>query len=86
MIAIPWYFAAQGEMDLFGLIYIFVSMVSFFWVPYSATFVDRFNRKNIFLAVTAVCGMLIFSIASWGFINGELPWYLVALSLSLIHI
>ena len=80
MIAIPWYFAAQGEMDLFGLIYIFVSIVSFFWVPYSATFVDRFNRKNIFLAVTAVCGMLIFSIASWGFINGELPWYLVALS------
>ncbi len=80
MIAIPWYFAALGEMDQFGAIYIGVSIFSLFWVPYSATFVDRFNRKHIFLAVTAVCGILIFSIASWGFMRGELPWYLVALS------
>lgn len=83
MLAIPWYFAQQEEMGKFGLIYILVSCISFFWVPYSATFVDRYNRKNIFLIITAVCGLLIFSIASFGFINGGLPWFLVALTFTI---
>lgn len=79
MIAIPWYFTMQDDMELFGIIYVLTNCVSFFWVPYSGTFIDRFNRKHIFLAVTTVCGLILMGIALLGFYWGALPWYMVAL-------
>ncbi|MEM9821039.1 MAG: MFS transporter [Bacteroidota bacterium] len=78
MLAIPWYFARNGEMSKFGLIYVLTNIIALFWVPYSGTFIDRFNRKHIFLVICLVCGSLILSTAALGFWQEGLPWYLVA--------
>ncbi len=78
MIAIPWYFARQGEMSKFGLIYILTNIIAIFWVPYSGIFIDKYNRKNIFLFVTTVSGLMLVSIAGIGYHNESLPWFLVA--------
>lgn len=79
MLAIPWYFARNGEMGKFGLIYVLTNIIALFWVPYSGTFIDRFNRKHIFLVICVVCGTLILSTAAWGFWQEGLPWYMVAM-------
>jgi len=79
IIAIPWYFAQRNDMTTFGLIYLFVTVISILWGPYSGTLVDRFNRKYIFLALTTVCGLFVFSISAYGFAQDGLPWYLVGL-------
>ncbi len=78
MIAIPWYFASQNEMELFGLFYIGTNIISLFWVPYAGTLVDRFDRKRVFLIVSLSTGILLASIAAFGYISGALPWYLIA--------
>ena len=78
MIAIPWYFARQSEMGKFGLIYILTNVIAVFWVPYSGTFIDKYNRKNIFLFITTISGLILVSIAGIGYQNEGLPWFLVA--------
>ena len=78
MLAIPWYFVKGGQMSQFGLVYIFTTVMALFWVPYTGTFVDRFNRKKIFLVTTAICGSIIFLIAMMGLQQQSI--------LSLIHI
>ncbi|MFK8101765.1 MAG: MFS transporter [Saprospiraceae bacterium] len=79
MIAIPWYFTAEGALEQYGVIYVITSLISLIWVPYSGTFIDRFNRKKIYMVVTLVCGSLLLSIALLGYYWGALPWYMVAL-------
>ena len=78
MLAIPWYFARDGEMARFGLIYILTNLISLFWVPYAGVLVDRFNRKGVFLAATLIGGLAIGTIALMGHVKGDLPWWLVA--------
>ena len=78
MIAIPWYFAKEDAMSQFGLIYLFTTALALFWSPYSGTLIDRFDRKHIFLFLTAIVGLLVASIAGVGMLWGMLPWYLVA--------
>ncbi|MEM8907894.1 MAG: MFS transporter, partial [Bacteroidota bacterium] len=79
MLAIPWYFAKEEQMAQFGLIYVLTNIIALFWVPYSGTFIDRFNRKHIFLVLTVVCGSLLFLTAGFGFWQQSLPWYMVAM-------
>lgn len=78
MLAIPWYFAQQDGMAQFGFVYVLTNAVALFWVPYSGTLIDRYNRKTIFLVLTAVVGLLLFSISGLGFYHQGLPWQLVA--------
>ncbi len=78
MIAIPWYFARQSEMGKFGLIYILTNVIAIFWVPYSGTFIDKYNRKHIFLFITTISGIMLVTIAGFGYQNESLPWFLVA--------
>ncbi len=78
LIAIPWYFAQQQNMQSFGYIYIAVTLISLFWVPYGGTLIDKYNRKNIFLWLTVICGITILSIAAYGYYVGILPTFLVA--------
>jgi MFS family permease len=78
MIAIPWYFARDFQMSKFGLIYILVNVIAFFWVPYAGTFVDRFDRRKIFLVLTITIGSLIGLIAWSGYQSGDLHWGFVA--------
>ncbi len=78
MISIPWYFAAEGDMARFGLIYILTNIGMLFWAPYSGILVDRYNRKHLFLWITVICGTLLSLIAYSGFVGGGLPWFWVA--------
>lgn len=79
MIAIPWYFTKTGDSSFFGYLYAMVTLVSFIWGPMSGTFVDKYNRKHIFLFLTTISGVVVLSTAGFGIQNGGLPWYLVGL-------
>jgi len=80
MIAIPWYFTKNEDTSLFGIIYAVITFISFFWGPLGGTFVDKYNRKHIFLALTTISGSVLLLIAAYGFYLGYLPWPLVALA------
>ena len=77
MIAIPWYFAQQGLLLKFGWVYILATILSLFWVPISGSIIDNYDRKKIFLYLTAIVGATIAIISSTGFIFGPLPWFVV---------
>ncbi len=77
MIAIPWYFAMKEEMTMFGIIYILTNAFALCWIPYSGTFVDKYNRKHIFLITTISSGLLLAIIAAHGFQSGELDYWVV---------
>lgn len=78
MIAIPWHFSQNEDMTRFGVVYGISSLISLFWVPYSGTLVDRFNRKHIFLVITGISGAVVLGVASWGINQGTLSWWLIA--------
>ncbi len=78
MLAIPWYFAQQEKMASFALVYMVTNLVSLFWIPYSGTMVDRYDRRKIFLFLTTICGTIIFLIGILGMQWGALPWQFVA--------
>ncbi len=77
MIAIPWYFAMREEMGSFGLIYILTNVIGLLWVPYSGTFVDKYNRRNIFMAITLTSGLLLSAMAYYGYQSGGLSLWMV---------
>jgi len=79
LIAIPWYFAQTDDMQSFGIIYIVVTIISLFWVPYGGTLIDKYSRKSIFLWLTAICGSIILIVAGYGYYQGVLPAFLVAM-------
>ncbi|MDX1476990.1 MAG: MFS transporter [Saprospiraceae bacterium] len=79
MLAIPWYFARDGDMARFGLIYILTNLVSLFWVPYAGVLIDKFSRKRVFIVISLVGGLAVGAIAWLGHWQGDLPWWLVAL-------
>ena len=80
MIAIPWYFAQSGQMSRFAIIYVLSNIISLVWVPYTGTLVDKYNRKNIFLAITTVCGLFLMGITAYGYYYEGLPWQMVGLA------
>ena len=77
MIAIPWFFAKEASMGTFILIYILTNIFSIFWVPLSGTWIDKYDRKKIFLSLTFVVGSIIAIISGMGFMMGALPLWLV---------
>jgi DHA3 family macrolide efflux protein-like MFS transporter len=80
MLAIPWYFITLvHEEALFTKVYFLVTSASLVWGVYAGTLVDRYNRKNIFLAINVV-GMIVLGGASIiGYAHGSLPWIIVGL-------
>ncbi len=82
MIAIPWYFAQREETRKYAIVYLLVNVISLFWGPLSGTFVDKYNRKYIFMVLSSVSGVLLVLVAGIGFQMGELPWYWVAFVLA----
>ena len=73
MIAIPWYFTKMDETATFGWIYWVVTAVSLIWSPTAGIFIDKYSRKNIFLALCAICGTIILCVALYGYSLGRLP-------------
>ena len=67
MIAIPWYFAKQNNMQFFALSFLVANILSLIWAPNAGVIIDKYNRKNIFLAVNLICGLAIFSISMIGY-------------------
>lgn len=78
MIAIPWYFAQKEMLSYFLVVYLLTNVGSMVWVPLSGTLIDKFDRKKIFLFITAVGGCFIGLMALLGFHLGKLPEVLVA--------
>ncbi len=80
MIAIPWYFADILDMSgTYAQGYAILTFASLFWGLYSGTLVDRYSRKKLFLWSNFMCAIIIGSIAFFGFVNGDTPWFLVLL-------
>lgn len=80
MLAIPWYFAKVFDAaSTFALIYSIATFLTLFWGLYAGTLIDRFPRKNIFLAITAASAVVLLSVASYGYSAGMVPKALVAL-------
>lgn len=78
MIAIPWYFAQEAEMPLFGTLYLITNILAFFWVPYSGILIDKYNRKHIFLFINVVTGCFVLLLAITGHYNNYLSLIAVA--------
>jgi len=80
MLAIPWYFVDILEQPvLWGSIYLAINTVSLFWGLYAGTLIDKFRRKNIFLAETSIGAIWLLSVAAFGFYFGHVPIFLAAL-------
>lgn len=79
MLAIPWYFTGiAGKASLFGAIYAGATFFSLFWNLYAGTLIDRYPRKNIFIYLSLVCGLILLGVASYGYLTGSVPLALVA--------
>jgi MFS transporter, DHA3 family, macrolide efflux protein len=80
MLAIPWYFATiAGQPSLFAMIYAGTTLVSIFWNLYAGSLIDRYPRKNIFIGVSSVCGLVLLMVAAAGYLLGHVPLALVGL-------
>ena len=80
MIAIPWYFVeVVSRPQVFASAYIIITFMTLFWGLYSGTLVDRYPRKKLFIIVNLICGVLIGSIAFYGFYMQYLSDLLVIL-------
>lgn len=73
MIAIPWYFAQKEMLSYFGIVYIVTNIISLFWMPFSGSIVDKYDRRKIFLYLTIIVGITIGLISYLGFYLGDLP-------------
>ena len=78
MIAIPWYFAQKEMLGYFGVIYLITTIISMFWVPWSGTLVDKYDRKKLFMIITFLGGCFLGLVSGYGHIVKELPIMVVA--------
>lgn len=76
-LAIPWYFAEQGQERLFMLTYGVITVVSLFWGVFAGTLIDRFSRKANFVVNNAIVGAIVGGAACYGFMQGEMPMGLI---------
>lgn len=79
MMSIPYYFNKIDDYSFFSLSLTVITLVSLFWALYAGSIIDGFNRKDVFLGTNFVGGIVILSIASLGFKEGELTNILIIL-------
>ena len=78
MVAIPWYFVkVVSRPEFFANSYLLITVLTLFWGLYAGTLVDRYSRKKIFIIINVICGLLIGSVAFYGFKNSLCPDLLV---------
>lgn len=81
MLAIPWYFInVAGEQSLYGLMYALITGVSVFWMLYSGTLIDRFDRKHIFLGINVAGAAILLSMAAYGFATGPMSIFVASIA------
>ena len=78
MLAVPWYFAKEGQLDVFIWFFIATNVIGLFWVPYAGTLIDKYSRKNVFLFTNLVSGFILGVLCLIGYMNGGLSLGLVA--------
>ena len=78
MLAIPWYFAKEGQLDVFIWFFIASNILGLFWVPYAGSLIDKYSRKNVFLATNLISGLVLAAICLVGFNDGGLSLSMVA--------
>ncbi|MEO0898537.1 MAG: MFS transporter [Bacteroidota bacterium] len=80
MLAIPWYLIQQVNGKYLNAVMVAsVTLASLFWGLYAGTLIDKFNRKKIFMTLTAIDGAILCLIASIGFLTGVVPFPFIAL-------
>lgn len=80
MLAIPWYFTTEvKDPGSFGTMYAVVTFLTIIWSLYCGTLVDRFPRKNIFLVASLAGGVILATIAGFGYATGSIPVLLIML-------
>jgi DHA3 family macrolide efflux protein-like MFS transporter len=79
MMSIPYYFNKIDNYSFFSLSLTIITLASLFWALYAGSIIDGFNRKDVFLGTNFVGGIVILSIASLGFKEGELTNILIIL-------
>ena len=80
MLAIPWFFAREGQLDTYIWFFIATNLIGLFWVPYAGSLIDKYSRKNIFLATNLISGLILGLICMFGYTQGELSMGMVALA------
>ena len=79
MLAIPWYFLnIAHEASFFGYLYAATTIVTLPWNVFAGSLIDKYSRKTIFLGITLISGILIGSIAAWGYMHEGLSFNLIA--------
>jgi len=79
MLSIPWYFAQAGDSSFFTMCYAGVTVASLFWGLYAGAIVDGFNRKDVFLGINFIAGLIVLCVASLGAKEQVLPEGLIVL-------
>jgi len=80
MIAIPWYLTSSLNMPtFFGTLYATLTFLALFWGLWVGSMIDKYNRKNIFLGISAVGAVVVLSTAFTGYYNGGLHYGFAAL-------
>lgn len=81
MLAIPWYFInVAGEQSLYGLMYALITGISVFWMLYSGTLIDRFDRKHIFLGINVAGASILLGMAAYGFVTGPMSIFVASIA------
>jgi MFS transporter, DHA3 family, macrolide efflux protein len=72
LIAIPWFIANEmGMPSLYGGLFFTSTLIAVFWGPYAGALVDKYDRKNVMLAIQAIGFVIISGLALWGFMIGK---------------
>jgi len=81
MIAIPWYFIdIIKKGGVYGILFAAVTFIALFWSLYAGTLIDRFNRKQIFLAINLVGFVVLTGFGLYGvFMDGVEVWMVGAI-------
>jgi len=79
MLAIPWFFAKEGQLHIFIWFFILTNVIGLFWVPYAGTIIDKYSRKNVFLLTNLISGLILACVCILGYIQGGLSITMVAI-------
>jgi DHA3 family macrolide efflux protein-like MFS transporter len=72
MMAIPWYFVNHLDAkEAYNLIFVSVTVLTFFWSPYAGAIVDRYPRKNVLVILMSVGMLFLFGSSIYGLSTGE---------------
>lgn len=79
MMAIPWYFASVlNRAQFFAQLVAVATFISLFWSLFAGSFIDRYPRKNVFLAINTVGFLYVGVMAMLGRWQAEVPEWGVA--------